>query len=383
MDFSLNDDHLALRAAVARYCEQEYPAHERGNPQTAQQAAARWYGMAELGLMGLPVAEQHGGSALGTVELMLVAQELGTALAGGAWLASTALCAPLLAQASAAQQACWLPPVASGALQLALAHAEEHSRYTLQQVDTRASRHGDAWRITGCKTLVLHGDTAGLLLVLARTGGTSNEHTGLSLFAVASDAPGVRINGFDTLDNRRAAHISLDQSPGELIGAEGQAWAPFELSIDRAIAVLCGEAAGALDALLVQTAEHLRTRKQFGQPLAKFQALQHRLADMLIALEQIKSLACAAAMAVDSGDVAQRRRFVSAAKTLTGQLGRKAGLDAIQLFGGMGMTDECRVGHYAKRLMVINQLFGDASHHLQSFASQSRSTTQHPDPQAA
>jgi alkylation response protein AidB-like acyl-CoA dehydrogenase len=155
-----------------------------------------------------------------------------------------------------------------------------------------------------------------------------------------------------------------------VFGTAGGALPLIEQALDRACAALCAEAAGAIDALLTMTAEHLKTRKQFGAPLAKFQVLQHRMADMLIALEQVRSMACAAAMALDAPNAAQRRRLVSAAKVIAGQAGRHAGEWAIQLHGAMGMTDECRVGHYAKRLIVINQLFGDASHHVQRLAEQ-------------
>ena len=163
--------------------------------------------------------------------------------------------------------------------------------------------------------------------------------------------------------------MSLDA----VVGPAGAALPLLEKAIDRATAALCAEAAGAIDALITMTAEHLKTRHQFGAPLAKFQVLQHRVADMLIALEQVRSMACAAAMALDAPDAAQRRRLVSAAKAIAGQAGRQVGQAAIQLHGAMGMTDECRVGHYAKRLLVINQLFGDASHHLRRLAEQPQS----------
>jgi len=155
-----------------------------------------------------------------------------------------------------------------------------------------------------------------------------------------------------------------------VVGPAGAAYPLLEKAADRATAALCAEAAGAIDALITMTAEHLKTRRQFGAPLAKFQVLQHRMADMLIALEQVRSMACAAAMAIDAPDVAQRRRLVSAAKAIAGQAGRQVSQASIQLHGAMGMTDECRVGHYARRLLVINQLFGDASHHLHRLSGQ-------------
>ena len=372
MDFSLNDDHLALRDAVQRFCAGEYPAEHRGNPETPAQAAQRWSAMAELGLLGLPFAADVGGSEQGPVEVMLVAQELGHALGGGAFVSSTVLAGQLLARlGTPAQQRQWLPLLVSGQLQLAVALYEDGARYDWQRVETRAKVTPQGHVLNGRKTLVLQGDTAGLLLVVARTAGDVADRSGLTVLAVDANAPGVQVQGFDTLDGRRAAHITFTEvavDADRVLGTPGQASNAVEAALDAAIAALCAEAVGAVGALLAHTAEHLRTRKQFGAPLAKFQVLQHRMADMVIALEQLKSMACAAAMAVEAGDAAQRRRLVSAAKVLVSQQGRQIGLWAIQLHGAMGMTDECRVGHYAKRLIVIGQLFGDAAWHLQKVA---------------
>lgn len=373
MDFSLNDDHMALRDAVQRFCEGEYPIEQRGNTETPAQSEQRWAAMAELGLLGLPFAADVGGSELGAVDVMLVVQELGRALGGGAFVSSVVMAGQLLARmGTPAQQQQWLPALASGRLQAVVALYDDGARYDWQRVQTQASATPQGYLLNGRKTLVLQGDSAGMVLVVARTAGGAHEREGLSVLAVDANAPGVQVQGFDTLDGRRAAHITFTDvavSADRMLGTPGQAADAVEAMLDAAIAALCAEAVGAVDALLVHTAEHLRTRKQFGVPLAKFQVLQHRVADMVIALEQLKSMACAAAMAVQAGDAAQRRRLVSAAKVLVSQQGRQIGLCAIQLHGAMGMTDECRVGHYAKRLIVIGQLFGDAAYHLKLLAS--------------
>ncbi|WP_434033753.1 acyl-CoA dehydrogenase family protein [Cupriavidus sp. a3] len=374
MDFSLSDEHLALRDAVRRFCDGEYPAHQRGEAEPAELAAARWAGMADLGLLGLPLADDVGGSAQGPVEMMLVAQELGRALGGAGWLSSVVLAGQLLDEAgSQAQRQRWLPALAGGEARMALACSEADARYDLSRVATLARRDGAGWVLDGTKTLVLEAGSADVFLVVARTAGEVDDADGLSLFLVEAGAAGLSLREFSTLDGRRAAHLTLRGvrvAADALVGEAGAALPLVEAATDRASAMLCAEAVGALEALIELTAEQLKTRKQFGSTLAKFQVLQHRIADMLIALEQGKSMACAAAMAVQEGEPAQRRRLVSAAKVLAGQAGRQLGQWAIQMHGAMGMTDECRVGHYAKRLMVINQLFGDASHHLRRFGGQ-------------
>ena len=373
MDFSFNDDHLALREAVQRFCAGEYPAEQRGNAATPAQAQQRRAAMAELGLLGLPFSADVGGSEQGAVEVMLVSQELGGALGDGAFVASTVMAGQVITRlGSVAQQQQWLTGLARGQKQMAVAVYEAGARYDWQHSATRATPSGSGWALDGHKTLVLHGDSADVLLVVARTAGGVADRAGLSVFAVDAATPGVTVQGFDTLDNRRAAHVTFKavHVGGEcLLGSAGQAADAVEAALDAATAALCAEAVGVVDALLTQTAEHLRTRKQFGVPLAKFQVLQHRVADIAIGLEQLKSMACAAAMAMQADDVVQRCRLVSAAKVLASQKGREIGLAAIQLHGAMGMTDECRVGHYAKRLMVIGQSLGDAAWHLKRLSS--------------
>ena len=372
MDFSLNDDQIAQRDAVRRFCETQYPAEKRGDPESPELSAKRWHGMAELGLLGLPFDAQWGGGEQGAVEVMLAATELGRVLGGGAYLPGVVLAGGLLARAgSESQKKRWLPDLIKGQLRIAAAIYDEGVRYQWRESATRATRTPDGYSISGRKTLVLHGDTAQLFLVLARTSGRDPEAEGLSLFAVQANTPGVQIQGFDTLDGRRAAHVTfthVDVTTERLLGEPGQAALHVEAALDTTSAALCAEAVGAVDALIAMTAEHLRTRQQFGQPLAKFQALQHRVADMGIALEHLDSMACAAATAVaDDVAIATRQRLVSGAKVMAAQVGRQVGAAAIQLHGGMGMTHECRVGHYAKRLLVIGQLFGDAAYHLERF----------------
>ncbi|CAN0619799.1 Acyl-CoA dehydrogenase domain-containing protein [Burkholderia multivorans] len=374
MDFSLTEDHVALQDAVRRFCDGEYPAHQRGNAEDAALAAGRRRGLAEIGVTGLAIDPDHGGSGCGAVETMLVAQQLGRALGGAGWLASGMPAAALIGTAgSVEQRAQWLEAAASGEKVLALAVGEADARYDIARIAMPATETGDGWRLDGTKTLVFDGGTADGFVVAARTSGQRGDAHGLSLFVVDAKAAGVTAQAFATIDARDAAHVRFDGvavSRADLIGAAGEAGGLIEAALDRANAALCAESVGALDALLELTVEHLKTRTQFGAPLAKFQALQHRVADTLIALEQSKSMACAAAMAVDEDDAHRRGRFVSAAKAFIGDACRTAGEWAIQLHGAMGMTEECRAGHYAKRMFAINMTYGDATHHLQRFTAQ-------------
>lgn len=373
MDFSLTDDHVALQDAVRRFCDGEYPAHQRGNGEAAALAARRRQGLAELGITGLTIDPEHGGSGYGAVETMLVAQQLGRALGGAGWLASGMPAAALIGAAGSAQQRTqWLEAAACGEKVLALAVGEADARYDLARLALRAKETGDGWRIDGTKTLVFDGAVADAFVVAARTSGGCGDKRGLSLFLVDAKAEGVSLRTFATIDAREAAHVSFANvavTQADLIGEADEAYALIEAALDRANAALCAESVGALEALLELTVEHLKTRTQFGAPLAKFQALQHRVADMLIALEQGKSMACAAAMAVDENDPARRGRIVSAVKASIGDACKSAGEWAIQLHGAMGMTEECRAGHYAKRMFAINLTYGDATWHLNRYTA--------------
>jgi len=373
MDFSLTEDHVTLQDAVRRFCDGEYPAHLRGNTEDNEQAARRRQGLAEMGMTGLVIDPAHGGSGYGAVETMLVAHQLGRALGGAGWLASGLPAAALIGSAgSTGQKDAWLEAVAAGEKVLAFAVGEAEARYDTARLALQASETGDGWKLNGTKTIVFDAAIADAFVVAARTAGQRGEKRGLSLFLVDAKAAGIGLRNFSTIDAREAAHVTFDNvavTADDLIGTAGNAHDLIEAALDRANAALVAESVGALEALLELTVEHLTTRTQFGAPLAKFQALQHRVADMLISLEQSKSMACAAAMAVDENDPERRRRLVSAAKAYVGDACRTAGEWGIQLHGGMGMTDECRVGHYAKRMFAINMTYGDATWHLHRFTA--------------
>jgi alkylation response protein AidB-like acyl-CoA dehydrogenase len=382
MDFALTDDQLALQSAVARFCTDTFPIEHRGRPETDAENDQRQRAMAELGLLGLALPAAHGGSELGATETMLAAQELGRVMAGGSWLASAVMAGSLIRElGSSHQQDRWLPQLARGELQAAVACQESAARHALDEVHTRAQAAADGWQLSGRKACVLAGDTAQLLLVAARTEGVANDPHGISLFALQPGTPGLRVQGFNLLDGRRAAHLYLDGvtvTAGDRLGRLDEALPALQTALARAEAALCADSAGAADALLGLCCEHLNTRQQFGQPLARFQALQHDIAEMTMSLEQIRSMACVAALATEAEEADERDRLLSAARCLIAQLGRQIAWRAIQLHGAMGMTDECLASHLAKRLITNSLLFGDAAAHLQRFAARATSARSTP-----
>ena len=366
MDFSISEEQLQLRDAVRRFGEGEYPQESRGNPAEAEVARRRWQMMAELGLIGLCIPEGFAGSGLGMVEQMFVSEELGRCLSPEPYLSTAVIAASLIRTlGSAEQQRDWLLPIANGERRLALALSEPGSRYDLHDLKTLAHAEGAGYLLDGEKTQVLDGGSADALLVVAGDG-----QGGSSLFLVPCRSTGVEMITGTSLDGRELSRVRLSQvrlSGDALLGAFGEAGPAVDEALDRAVAALCAEGVGAMSELVEQTTEYLKVRKQFGSPLGRFQALQHRLVDMLIALEQARSMACVAALAVDSAEPARRQGLVSAAKVRIGRAARLISKEAIQMHGAMGMTDECRVGHYVKRLLVVEQLFGDVQYHLQRF----------------
>ena len=272
---------------------------------------------------------------------------------------------------SAQQCADLIPRIADGSLTLAFAHTERHSRYDLSDIETRAMRDGAAWVLDGEKGVVLHGDTADKLIVTARVGGGRRDRDGIGVFVVDANAEGVSRRGYPTQDGLRAAEISLAHvrvGPEEVLGEPGAALPLIERVVDEGMAALCAEAVGAMAAMHELTVDYLKTRRQFGREIGTFQILQHRAVDMLIALEQARSMAMFATMMAAEENAAERRNALSAAKVQIGRSGKFVGQQAIQLHGGIGMTMEYKVGHYFKRVTMIDTMFGDADYHLAAVA---------------
>jgi len=370
MDFELTDEQRMLRESVERLMADRYDfaARKRFMQGPVGFSVELWRQYANLGLLGLPFAESDGGLGGGPVETMIVMEAFGRALALEPYLATVVLGGGFLRLGgSAAMRAELGPQIAGGTLKLAFAHAERQARYDLADVATTARRDGAGFVLDGAKSLVLHGDAAGKFVVSARLSGGQRDHDGLALFLVDAEAAGVTRRGYPTVDGLRAAEVTL---AGVRVGAEaaigepGQGFALIERVVDSAIAALAAEAVGAMAAMHEITVEYLKVRKQFGVPIGNFQVLQHRAADMLVALEEARSMALLATMMADEPDAAERRKAIAAAKVQIGRSGRIVGQGAIQLHGGIGMTMENKVGHYFKRVTMIDTLFGDADHHL-------------------
>ena len=374
MDFDLSEEQRLLDETVRRLIKDEYGFEKRKTYKASPDGFSRklWARYAEIGLLGLPFAEEHGGFGGSAVEGMIVMESFGRGLVLEPYLASVVLGGGLVAAlGSTAQKQAILLPLAEGKLMLAFAHGEPQSRYVLADVATSAARDGSGYVLSGKKAVVLHGDSAEQLVVSARSAGASRDKKGLSLFLVDAKAKGIAIRGYPTVDSQRAAEIALDQvrvGADALLGPPGEAYGAIEHAVDRAIAALCAEAVGIMEVLNTTTLEYLKTRKQFGVPIGSFQVLQHRMAEMMLEHEQAKSMAILAALSADGSDARERRRVISAAKVQIGKSGRFIGQQALQLHGGIGMTDEYTAGHYFKRLTMIAQSFGDEDHHLERFA---------------
>jgi len=372
MDFNFKEEQQQFADALRRWVDKDYGFETRRRivHSAAGVSEAAWTQLVELGMTALPVPQAQGGFDGSAVDMLVVMQELGRGLVVEPYFA-TVLGAQFLKLAGA--QDGLLEQVAAGSLKLACALGEQQSRYDFADVLTAADADGS---ITGTKTVVLHGAQAGALIVSARTGGEQRDRDGIALYLVPRDAAGISVTDYRTLDGQRAATVRFDGARGTLLAAAapqqdgGSGWDVLEAALDYGNVLLCAEAVGAMDALFAATLEYLKTRQQFGASIGKFQALQHRMADMFIHLEQARSLSMLAAVKADAPDAEERRRIVSAAKVRVAQAARFVGQQAVQLHGGMGVTDELPAAHHFKRLTMIGLTLGDIDHHLERFASE-------------
>jgi alkylation response protein AidB-like acyl-CoA dehydrogenase len=374
MSFSFTDDQRQLAESIDRFLADKYGFEQRRAIRSGERGWSPeiWREFAELGWLAFPIGEEHGGLGGSTVDLALMMEGFGKALVVEPFVATVVLGAETIARADAEQAAATLPRVAEGALLLALAHGEPTSRYDLSRVATTATRDGDGWLLNGAKAIVLHGDCADAIIVSARTEGDVADRDGVSLFLVPGDAAGLTRRPYPTIDGLRGADLTLEGvtvGPEAVLGPVGGAVDILEAVLDRACVALSAEGVGAMAATVQLTTEYLKTRTQFGKPLASFQVLQHRAVDMLSETQFARALCYRSAGAMDTLSGAERGRAASAIKAEIGRAGKQVGEEAIQLHGGMGMTDEMAVGHYFKRLRLIDVTFGNAAHHLRRFTA--------------
>ncbi|MGD0505834.1 MAG: acyl-CoA dehydrogenase [Steroidobacteraceae bacterium] len=375
MEFEFSDEQRQLREAVEGFATKEYSfdrlrAIKRSG---AGWDPAVWRGLADLGVTALNVPASLGGLGYGPTETLALMDASGPSLLLEPILTSAVIATALLRQfEGSAPAAELLRAMAAGDRIAALAHFEPKSRFDTRWIETRATSAGGGFRLEGHKAVVAHAGIADVFLVCARSAGEAGEPQGLSLFVVPRETPGLTLTEYLTVDGQRAADIHMDGAlvpETSRLGGEGDALAAIEAALDLGLAALCAEAVSIMQALIRATVEYLNTRQQFGQPIGRFQALQHRVADMTVHLEQARSMSYLAAMRCTSTDLRERRRALSAAKVVIAEAARFVGQQAVQLHGGMGMTDELKVSHWFKRLTAIEILFGDGDFHLQRFAA--------------
>jgi alkylation response protein AidB-like acyl-CoA dehydrogenase len=374
MDFEYSDEQRLLSETLRKFLSTAYSFEARAKIVASASGHSDdvWAVLAEMGILGVPFDAEHGGFGGTMVDMMVVMEALGEFLVVEPYLATVGLGGRFVARGGTeAQQKRLLPPLVQGRLKMAFAQTERGSRYDLRHVATRGTRSRDGYVLEGAKHMVVHGGAADVLVVSARTAGGDRDVDGISLFLVERAAPGVAVAEYRTLDNLRVADVTLSGvrvGPDALVGAEGEGFELADEVVDHATALVCAEAVGAIKYAHDATLEYLKTRRQFGVPIGSFQALQHRMVDILISYEQARSIACLACVKVDSPDVTERRRAVSAAKIKIAEACRHVSQEAVQLHGGMGMTEELKISHTFRRLTSLGQAFGDADHHLERFA---------------
>lgn len=374
MDFSLSEEQNQLRDSVSKFvadnCDVE--RHRRLSSGALGFDAEVWQKFAELGWLAIAFSEAQGGIGGNAVDVMVIAEALGSGLVREPFLHTAITCGAFLRLgANEAQQAQYIPGLIDGSSQWAFAFAEEGSGFEFEASRCSAEPVDGGWRLEGRKTTVLNGHCADYLVVSARC---PTEGDGLSLFIVESRLPGITIEPFRSVDGSCGATVSLDAvqlDSHSLLGEVGQAMSLIELVIDETIIAMGGEALGAMQALLDTTVEYTRTREQFGQPIGKFQALQHRMADMYLKVEELRSLLYSAAIAVSEGS-AEAGQACAALKVKLAEAGRFVSQEAVQLHGGIGMTDELVVGHHFKRLLLLSKLYGDEDWYLQRYIALGR-----------
>lgn len=381
MDFNFTEEQQMLRDSIARLVREQYDFETRRGV-AASEAGWRpelWAQFAELGLFHAPFSEEDGGLGGGAIDAMVVMEEFGKGLVVEPYVPSIVCGGGFLKHGgSAAQKSEYLEPLMAGEKIFAFAYAEPRGRYDFANLETTATADGSGYVLNGHKAVVLGAPFATHLIVTARTSGGQSDKQGVSVFVVDKSAAGVTTRDYHTVDGLRASEVQLSNvsvGADALIGEKDNGLSLVERVADEAIGALCAEAIGGMKVLLDTTVEYAKTRKQFGVPIGSFQVLQHNMVDMFVAYEQSISMTYMVNIKLGEDDAVERTKAASSAKVQIGNAGRFVGQTAVQIHGGMGMTDELNVGHYFKRLEMINTQFGNADHHLRRFTELSAQTT--------
>jgi alkylation response protein AidB-like acyl-CoA dehydrogenase len=375
VNFDFSEEQVMLRDSVARFVQDEYDFETRRAVVASENGFSdqNWKTFAELGWLSIPFDEAHGGFGGNAIDSMVVMEELGRGLVAEPFVATVLLFGGLIQQAGdAAQQEAWLPRIIAGEVQGAFAFLERQSRFELADVATTATADGDGYVLNGEKTVVFNGAVAEAMVVSARTSGEQSDEDGISLFIV--DAAAVDKSSYRLMDGQLVANVRFDNvklGGDALLGEAGAGFAAMDAVTNEVILALCAEALGIMGKLNATTLEYTKTREQFGVAIGSFQALQHRMVEAFMAYEQTKSMLYRAVCSIDGdaeGGEQEAQRNLHALKVMVGKAGKLVGDEAIQMHGGMGLTDEMDVGHYVKRLMMIRTTFGDADHHQSKFS---------------
>lgn len=380
MDFNHTEDRRMLADSLSRYLREQYSHKHRmeSSEQALGYSEKSYQELCELGIAGALLPESCGGFGGSGFDIAVVFEELGRGLTVEPFLPSAVLCGTILCELAAEKQQALIATLIDGSATAALANYESGDRYAINRVTTTATRNADGWVLNGSKSQVLDGGNADTLIVSARTDGSDDSESGISLFLISASASGLTINGYPTVDGYRSADVILSDvtvSDTALLGSVGEGYPALEKAIATGVVALCAESIGAMEVCKDMTVEYLQTRKQFGVPIGKFQVLQHRMVDVLIEIEQARSATINAAGHLDA-DRATREKYIAAAKNLIGRAARLVAEESIQLHGGIAMTWEYALAHYAKRLIMIDHLLGDTDHHLQRFIRFSADTQQ-------
>ena len=375
MDLSLSVEHGILRDSVERFVRESYPFNERRNFVNENKSflEENWQKFSKLGWLGLNLPEEFGGNGGSAVDTMVVAEALGPGLILEPFLETVVIGSKLIQVGyNEKQKSEFLSNLVRGRLILTFAFAEPQSRYSLSDVQLSAKPNGDQFVLNGKKAVVRHASSADKIIVSARTAGDRRDKRGITLFLVERNSPGLSRRDYRLQDDIPASELIFDNvclRRTAMIGDLDCALPMVELVVDHGIAMVCAEAVGIMSALYTATLQYVKTREQFGQPIGKFQVIKHRMVDMLMACEEARSMAYMATLKLDESDPNVRKRAASAAKVSIGKAARVVGQQSIQLHGGMGMTDELDVGHYFKRLTMIDILFGDVDFHLKRYSA--------------